>query len=133
MTVEQVKALREIYANKERGYNLYINSTNDMFPSKTQESILAYDDKNELVHCLRRSMNPNAPLGTATIATTGYDQIIKFDMNISPSDLKGVLNDLVAQGLITKGVAESFIVRMNSGWKNPQKVTVDLSNAQGQK
>ena len=133
MTAEQVKALREIYDNKQRGYNLYINSTNDMFPSKSQESILAYDDKKELVHCLRRSLDPYAPIGTAAIATTSYEQIIKFDMNISPQDLKGVLDDLVAKGLVTKDVAESFITRMNTGWKNPQRVSVDVSNNQGQK
>lgn len=128
MTLEQVKALRAIYENKQRGYNLYINSTNDMLPSKTQESILAYDDEKELVHCLRRSISTNLPYGTASITTTSYEQIIKFDMNISPSDLKGVLSDLTERGLITKDVAEAFIDRMSSGWKNPQKVTVDMNS-----
>lgn len=128
MTTEQINALRKIYDKKHFGYNLYINGTNDMFPSKSQESILAYDDKNEIVHCIRRSADPYRTSGTANIATTTYDQIIKIEMNIDPSELKGILDLLVADGQITAEVADNFIKRMSHSWKNPQKAQLDVGS-----
>lgn len=127
MTVSQVQALRKIYDAKKRGYNLYINSTNDMFPSKSQESILAYDDGNEIVHCIRRAANPYLSNNTANIASSSYDQIIKFDMNIERSELESVLDTLIKDGQVSAEDAEYFIKRMDHPWKNPQNVKVEES------
>ena len=111
MTKNAMDVLRKIYEGRKKGYVLYLDGTR-VLPSKGNNSLLVYDDANEIVYSLRPATPPYTKSSDVNVLATEYAQVFCFDMDIPIEDTKDILNDFISKGLISENDATEFLNQM---------------------
>ena len=113
MTKNAMTVLRKIYEGRKKGYTLWLDGTRTL-PSKSNNSLLVYDDANELVHCLRPAARPYSKSTDTSVISTEYAQVFCFDMDCPIEDTVKILDEFIAQGILTNEQKEDFLKQMKS-------------------
>lgn len=113
MTKNTIDILRKIYDGRGKGYTLYLDGSRTL-PSKSNNSLLIYDDANEIVYSLRPSAKPYAKVSDVNVLATEYATIFCFDMDCSIEDTTKILDEFISAGNLTEEQKEEFLKQMKS-------------------
>lgn len=113
MTKNAMTILRKIYEGRKKGYTLWLDGTRTL-PSKSNNSLLVFDDANELVYSLRPAARPYSKSTDTSIIATEYAQVFCFDMDCPIEDTEKILDEFISQGILTEEQKEDFLKQMKS-------------------
>ena len=113
MTINAMKVLRKIYEGRKKGYTLYLDGTRTL-PSLSNNSLLIYDDDNEIVYSIRPAARPYSKPTDTNVLSTEYSQVFCFDMDCPIEDTINILNEFISQGILTEEQKADFLKQMKS-------------------
>lgn len=113
MTKAQIKKFRYIAEKLSTGYAIRLGDGNTYLTSIGDLNKLIYDDTNEMIYNFKPTVNYYMPEGSANLLATAFDNVMAFDIDMKPSDLKKALETFVETGLLTKEESDKYFKTLN--------------------
>ena len=113
MTKAQIKKFRDIAEKLTTGYAIRLGDCNTYLTSIGDLNKLIYDDTNEMIYNFKPTVNYYMPEGSANLLATAFDNVMAFDIDMKPSDLKKALESFVEAELLTKEESDKYFKTLN--------------------